>query len=46
MKMGTQIGHNLTPDKFFIPRTFIAFYNLAFLVAIWYKLRKAREEKL
>ena len=24
----------------------LAFYNLAFLIAIWYKLRRGREEKL
>lgn len=46
MKMGTQLGFNLTPEKFFIPRIMLAFYNLAFLIAIWYKLRKGREEKL
>ena len=39
MKLGTQIGYNLTPDKFFVARTFLSFYNLAFLIAVWYKLR-------
>jgi hypothetical protein len=38
-KMGSQIGFNLTPDKFYIPRTFLAMYNLALCAAIWYKLR-------
>lgn len=46
MKIGTQIGYNMTPDKFFIPRTFLAIYNLTFLIAIWYKMRKARSQKL
>ena len=23
LKMGTQMGHNLTPEKFFLPRTFL-----------------------
>ena len=23
LKMGTQMGHNMTPEKFFIPRTFL-----------------------
>jgi hypothetical protein len=46
MKLGTQIGYNLTPDRFFTPRTFLTIYNLAFLVVIWYKLRQARREKL
>ena len=39
LKMGTQMGHNLTPEKFFIPRTFLQIYNLIFLILIWYKLR-------
>jgi hypothetical protein len=38
-KIGTQIGYNMTPEKFFIARTFLSLYNLAFLIAIWYKLR-------
>ena len=46
MKIGTQIGFNLTPEKFFIARTMLSIYNLAFLLVIWYKLRKAREDKL
>lgn len=45
-KLGTQIGFNLTPDKFFVARTFISFYNLGFLLLIWYKLREARRQKL
>ena len=46
MKIGTQIGFNLTPEKFFMGRTLLSVYNLAFLLAIWYKLRKAREGKV
>jgi hypothetical protein len=39
MKLGTQIGYNLTPDRFFTPRTFLSIYNVVFLILIWYKLR-------
>jgi hypothetical protein len=46
LKIGTQISFKLTPDQFFVPRTFLAMYNLAFLIGIWYKLRRARDEKL
>ena len=46
MKLGTQIGYNLTPERFFMGRTFISIYNLVFLIAIWYKLRPARREKM
>jgi len=46
LKIGTQIGHNLTPEKFFMARTFIAMYNLVILLAIWHKLRKGRQEKV
>jgi hypothetical protein len=46
MKLGTQIGHNMTPEKFFYARTFLSIYNLVFLIAVWYKLRQARREKL
>ena len=46
MKVGTQIGYNFTPEKFFYPRIFLSGYNLIILVAIWYKLRQARQEKL
>ncbi|CDW75514.1 UNKNOWN [Stylonychia lemnae] len=46
MKLGTQISYNLTPEKFFFARTFLSFYNLAFLIAVWYKLRQGRKEKL
>ena len=45
LKMGTQIGYNLTPERFFIPRTYLSIYNLVFLILIWYKLRQARREK-
>lgn len=46
MKLGTQIGYNLTPEKFFYARTFLSMYNLVFLLAIWYKLRQSRKDKL
>jgi TRAP-type mannitol/chloroaromatic compound transport system permease small subunit len=46
MKLGTQIGYNLTPEKFFYARTFLSMYNLVFLIAIWYKLRQSRKDKL
>ena len=36
----------MTPDKFFFGRTLLSYYNLAFLIAIWYKLRQARKEKV
>lgn len=39
MKMGTQIGYNLTPERFFLPRTFLSVYNLVFLLIVWYKMR-------
>lgn len=42
IKLGTQIGYNLTPEKFFMGRTVLSMYNLAILCAIWYKLRQAR----
>jgi hypothetical protein len=45
MKIGTQIGFQLTPDRFFVGRTFISMYNLFILVAVWYKLRQGRREK-
>lgn len=45
LKMGTQMGHKMTPEKFFMPRTFLSMYNLVFLLAIWMKLRQARKEK-
>lgn len=46
MKIGTQIGYNLTPERFFMGRTFISLYNLAILFAVWFKLRQARREKI
>jgi hypothetical protein len=42
MKIGTQIGFNMTPERFYVPRTFLSIYNLLFLMLIWYKLRQAR----
>jgi len=44
-KMGTQIGYNLTPERFYLPRTFLSIYNLAFLLILWYKMRKSRQDK-
>merc|ERR1712166_454159 len=44
-KMGTQIGFKLTPDQFFLPRTFLSIYNIVFLLVIWAKVVKARKEK-
>ena len=46
IKLGTQIGHNTTPEKFFVMRTFLSIYNVLFLFAIWYKIRQARREKV
>lgn len=46
VKMGTQIGYNLTPERFYLPRTFLSIYNLVFLMIMWYKMRQARREKL
>jgi len=45
MKIGTQIGYKLTPEKFYMPRTFLSMYNFVFLLFVWYKLRQARKEK-
>lgn len=36
----------MTPDRFYIPRTFLSIYNLVFLILIWYKLRQARRDKI
>mmetsp|Transcript_570 Transcript_570/g.1098 ORF Transcript_570/g.1098 Transcript_570/m.1098 type:complete len:158 (-) Transcript_570:25-498(-) len=46
MKLGTHVAYNMTPEKFFVARTFLGFYNIAFLLGIWYKLRTGRDEKL
>jgi hypothetical protein len=46
LKIGTQIGFNLTPEKFFFSRTLLAMYNLFLLLAVWYKLRQGRREKI
>lgn len=46
LKLGTQIGYQLTPERFFVARTFLSIYNLIFLIAVWYKLRQARRDKL
>lgn len=39
LKLGTQLGYNLTPEQFYMPRTYLAIYNLVILLAIWAKLR-------
>mmetsp|Transcript_11649 Transcript_11649/g.15794 ORF Transcript_11649/g.15794 Transcript_11649/m.15794 type:complete len:182 (+) Transcript_11649:445-990(+) len=46
LKMGTQIGYNLTPERFYLPRTFLSLYNLAFLLILWYKMRQSKKDKL
>lgn len=46
MKMGTQIGFQLTPNPFYNPRIFLAAYNIILLFAVWYKLRQGRREKM
>ena len=46
IKLGTQMGYDLTPEKPFEARVFLTLYNLFFLIAIWYKVRKSRKEKL
>jgi hypothetical protein len=42
MKYGYAMAYNLTPENFFIPRNFLQFYNIIFLLLLWYKLRQAR----
>jgi len=39
------MGYDLTPERFFFSRTFLSFYNIAFLLLISYKLYKGRNEK-
>lgn len=46
IKIGTQIGYKTTPERFFVPRTFLSIYNIVFLALIWFKFRKGRAEKL
>jgi hypothetical protein len=36
----------MTPERFFVGRTFVSMYNFVLLVAIWHKLRQARREKM
>ena len=45
-KMGTQMAYNLTPERFYMARSFLGMYNLAILFSIWYKLREGRNEKM
>lgn len=40
LKLGTAMGFNLTPERFFYGRLFVAFYNFSLLFLIWYKLRQ------
>lgn len=36
----------MTPERFFLPRTFLSLYNLVFLIIMWYKIRQSRKDKL
>lgn len=45
LKMATQTGHNLTPDRFFYSRQFLSLYNLLILLVVWKKLSASRREK-
>jgi hypothetical protein len=36
----------LTPNPFYNPRIFLASYNITLLLAVWYKLRQGRREKM
>ena len=46
IKFATQNNHDLLPRQFFYSRVFLNAYNLIFLAIMWYKVRKARKEKL
>ena len=46
VKMGTQVSYNLTPERFYVPRTFLSIYNFVFLLILWYKMRQSRKDKL
>jgi hypothetical protein len=35
LKLGTQIGFNTTPERFFLARTFLSMYNVIFLIVVW-----------
>jgi len=39
------MGHNLTPDMFFLGRQLLSLYNLALLILLWAKLRQSRSDK-
>ena len=45
-KFGTQNSYELLPKQFFYSRTFLNIYNIIILAVLWWKVRKAREEKL
>ena len=36
----------MTPERFYVPRTFLSLYNLLFLFIMWFKMRQSRREKL
>lgn len=40
------MAYNLTPERFFLPRTFLSLYNLIFLIILWKKMRQSRRDKL
>ena len=45
-KSGTQSSYELLPKSFFLSRTFLNIYNVLILGVLWWKVRKARKEKL
>ena len=45
-KIYTQMAYNQAPERFFQARTFLNIYNILFLIAVWYKLRESRRQKL
>ena len=45
-KFGTLNSYEMLPKQFFYSRTFLNIYNLLILAILWWKVRKAREEKL
>mmetsp|Transcript_40675 Transcript_40675/g.29947 ORF Transcript_40675/g.29947 Transcript_40675/m.29947 type:complete len:169 (+) Transcript_40675:280-786(+) len=46
LKMATQMGFHLAPEKFYTARTMVALYSLVFIGLVWYKQLGARKEKL
>jgi hypothetical protein len=45
-KAGTQNSYDLLPKQFFYSRIFLNMYNVLILGLMWWKVRKAREQKL